>query len=563
MSEFPIRSGVVHIGRNPDCEVHLDNSAVSRRHARILHDARGFSIEDLKSSNGTKVNGTLIKGKTRLYSGDVIQICGLEFVFESHRAEAQPPFEQLRGKKINSAYLDDTPPERPINVTSQIDMRSTPNPTVGSRDAASLIRSLTTKLEVMMHMMKNLGRIIDSRELLPQFLDNLLKLFPQADYSCILAPQASGQLELIDFKAHDEKVSDPFKISRSIPQTVFETHTAILSDDLRDDVRFNVTDSLVHSRICSIMAVPIIDQAGGEPLGVIQIDSRTSGRPFTATDLDLLVSIANQVAVYHENLRFHEIKRHEEIIEQEMAVAYQVQRGFLPSGKPILESYEFFDFYQPAKYIGGDYFDYIPLPDGRLAIVLADVSGKGISAALLMAKLSAEVRFSLMTAKALPEAMARLNRSYCDSQWGNRFITLALTVIDPVSDQLHLLNAGHLFPIRRGADGVIEEIGEGRQGFPIGIVPDAEYEEVTISLKPNETLFFMSDGITDAMNSLGEYFELARVYRVLQTRKRNTATVMGALLIDEVRQFVGATAQSDDQCLVVVGKVGETPSAPK
>lgn len=557
--EFPILSGSVLLGRNADCDIRLDHGGVSRRHAKIMLLSSGYFIEDLQSSNGTRVNDNLIEETVRLFDGDRISICDLEFVFVCEKPTSQRSPAGIVKRRYDAALLDDDPTSRPLNVTSQIDLAEntilTRPSSLRPDDYAHHIQVLQTKLDVMLQMMKNLGKVIKLRELLPSLLENLLRLFPQADFSCYMAPNpADGQLELVDFVSKAPPSGVPFKISRSIPQRVFESRTAILSDDIQDDSRFDPTDSLLHSRICSIMAVPVIAQSSDSIVGVIQIDSRSSGRPFNDIDLDLLVSIASQIAVYQENLFYQDVKHNEEMMSQEMSVAHKVQRGFLPYRRPEVTAYEFFDFYKPAKYLGGDYFDYIPLPDGRLGIVLGDVAGKGISAALLMAKLSSEVRFSLLTESSLTDAMSRLNKVYCDPQLENRFITVAMAVINPARHELRLVNAGHVYPIRRFSDGMFEEIGTGRQGFPIGIVPDAAYEEITFSIKPGESVLFMSDGITDAMNAAGEYFELERVQKSISSPKPLTPVEIGRRLIDDVHQFVGATPQSDDQCLVIFGR---------
>lgn len=557
--EFPILTDSVLLGRSADCDIHLDHGGVSRRHAKIMLLSSGYFIEDLQSSNGTRVNDNLIEETVRLFDGDRISICDLEFVFVCEKPSSQRSAAGIVKKRYDAALLEDEPTNRRLNVTSQISLADN---TIISRptslrpdDYAHHIQVLQTKLDVMLQMMKNLGKVVKLRELLPSLLENLLRLFPQADFTCYVAPNSvSGQLELIDFISKTPPSGVPFKISRLIPQRVFETRTAILSDDIQDDDRFNPTDSLLHSRICSIMAVPVIAQSSGAVVGVIQIDSRNSGCPFNDIDLDLLVSIASQIAVYQENLYYQDVKHNEEMMSQEMSVAHKVQRGFLPYRRPEVTAYEFFDFYKPAKYLGGDYFDYIPFPDGRLGIVLGDVAGKGISAALLMAKLSSEVRFSLLTESRLPDAMSRLNQVYCDPQLENRFITVAMAVIDPVRHELRLVNAGHVYPIRRSADGTLEEIGTGRQGFPIGIVPEAEYEEITLSIKPGESVLFMSDGITDAMNAAGEYFELERVQKSLSISEPLSPAEIGRRLMEDVHQFVGATPQSDDQCLVIFGR---------
>ena len=133
----------------------------------------------------------------------------------------------------------------------------------------------------------------------------------------------------------------------------------------------------------------------GEALGVIQLDALDPLNRFRQEDLDVLASVASQAAFAIENAQLHEAAMHDQALRRELAVAHEVQRGFLPAAAPHIPGYDFFEFYQPANQLGGDYYDYIELPGGRLAVVVADVSGKGISAALLMAKLSAETRFCL------------------------------------------------------------------------------------------------------------------------------------------------------------------------
>ena len=557
--EYPLNKNIILLGRGADCDIRLDYGAVSRHHAKISLLADGFFLEDLQSSNGTQVNDASAVGSVRLYNGDRIAICDLEFVFVCDIPGSQRPAVRPRKRWANGILLDDTPPERPINVISQINLSdaSGANRTVTLHpdDYEQHIQTLQTKLDVMLRLMKDLGTVFNQQELLPQFLENLLKLFPQADFSCYFAPdEATGQLELIDFQAKERFDEASLRISRSVLRQVFETRTAILSNDTQDDTRFDPTDSLLYSRICSMMVVPVIAPSVEEVAGVIQIDSRSSGRPFTNVDLDLLVSIASQIAVYQENLRYQEVRHNEEMMSQELSVAHTVQRSFLPYRRPEVSDYEFFDFYKPAQYLGGDYFDYIPLQDGRLGMVLADVAGKGISAALLMAKLSSEVRFSLLTESRLTDAMGRLNRVYCDPLLENRFVTVVMAVIDPTRHEMRLVNAGHVYPIRRFADGNIEEIGTGRQGFPIGVEATTQYEEILLTIEPGQSVFFMSDGIPDAMNADGDYFDLSRVFQVLSTPEALSPVEIGQRLIDEVHRFVGVTPQSDDQCLVILGQ---------
>jgi len=558
VKEFAVPEPSAVIGRNPDCEIQLNNNTISRRHARIGSDSLRFWIEDLGSSNGTLVNGESFVGKKTLYDGDAVRFGHLDFIFESGLAKAHRPSEPDDNRNFFWSILSDEEPDHPFSVDTLFDL-NTPSssrvPQSTSLNLAAQVAALQAKLDVITRLIKSLGRMNDSGELLSQFLENLLGLYPQADFSSLLAPnRQTKQLEIIDFKARHKRAIPNFRICRSLPQMVFREKKALLSNDIAMDDRFNVSDSMIQCRICSIMAVPIMEPSEEEPLAVIQIDARSTGRKFTDVDLDLLVEIANLIGVYHENLRYQEIRHQEEKLSQEMSVAHQVQQGFLPKKKPELDRYEFYDFYRPAKYLGGDYFDYIPMPDGRIAVILGDVSGKGISAALLMAKLSSEVRFSLLLEKTLPAAMKRINSVYCGPEWGGRFVTLALAVLDPEKNRLSLLNAGHLYPLCRHPNGTVEEIGVDCQGFPIGIMPDAEYEEITYDLKPRDSVLLMSDGLTDAMDSAGQYFEMKRILACLEESRENGAAVIGTKLMEAVHQYAGETPQSDDQCLVVLGR---------
>lgn len=234
-----------------------------------------------------------------------------------------------------------------------------------------------------------------------------------------------------------------------------------------------------------------------------------------------------------------------------MELATQVQRGFLPVELPNVENYEFYDYYCPAKFVGGDYFDYVPLPDGRFAALLGDVSGKGISASLLMAKLSSEARYGLLLEKNYAAVMERLNRVYSENRWGDRFITFVLTILEPETGTLRVYNAGHLYPTVAKSDGTVEFIGEGRNGFPLGVVPDATYEEVVYQLEPGDAVALMSDGFPDAMNVDERALGARGVTDLFRNPDGLDAVRLGRRFVVGVLDYVGGARQVDDQCLVV------------
>lgn len=558
-----IRSDSIVVGRHPYCDVVLNNNAVSREHARLTKRGDGVYVEDLHSRNGVWVNGVKIAEPTRIYSRDSLQVGDATLVFYSDSPLAVR--ETIRAEQLrqNSLCWRDGEQDRP-NITSQLTLNSSSSfcdDAVANRRTACEyereIRLLEERVRVLLDFARILGKADDISDLTPRFLTNILRLFPSADSACVLAPDAKEStakrpvLKLVHYKRRDEESDEPFRVSRAIVKHVVATRSAVVSDAAFEDSRFDSSESIVRSHICSVMAAPICDVATNEILGVIQIDARKNGRRFEQDELKLLVAVANQIAVYVENQSYRDARVREKMERREMEFATQVQRGFLPIELPKVENYDFYDYYCPAKFVGGDYFDYVPLPDGKLAILLGDVSGKGISASLLMAKLSSEARYGLLLEKKYAAVMERLNRVYSENRWGDRFVTFVLAILEPETGTLRVYNAGHLYPIVAKTDGTVEFIGEGRNGFPLGVIPDATYEETVYRMAPGDAVALMSDGLPDAINSDDQALGGRGVSELFRNPDGLAAAPLGRRLVVGVLEYVGGAQQVDDQCLVV------------
>jgi len=314
-----------------------------------------------------------------------------------------------------------------------------------------------------------------------------------------------------------------------------------------------MSESIVDFHIRSMICAPLV-AGDGEALGVIQLDALNRRNRFEQADLEMLASVASQAAFAIENAQLHESAMRDEAMKQELAVAHEVQRGFLPTAAPRIPEYDFFEFYEPANQLGGDYYDYVELPGGRLAVVVADVSGKGISASLLMAKLSAETRYCLASEPDPSQAVARLNRAFCDSVWEDRFVTMVLAVLDPRRHEVTVVNAGHLPPLLRRGRNAVSPIGVGDAGLPVGVKREADYKEVKMQLAPGEALVLYTDGITEAMNAGDELYGLPRLLMLLES-DIDRVSLLGRRILDDVKRFVGARSQSDDMCLTCFGRV--------
>ncbi len=345
---------------------------------------------------------------------------------------------------------------------------------------------------------------------------------------------------------------DAIRISRTIVRQVMETKEAILSADATQDSQFAMSESIADFRIRAMMCAPLIS-SDGRALGVIQVDTMDQRSRFQQDDLEVLASVASQAAFAVENAQFHEQALQSKQLERDLQLAHRVQQGFLPDKGPDIPGYEFFNYYNPASEVGGDSYDYVPLPGNRLAVIVADVSGKGVSAALLMAKCSSEARYLLASQDSPAKAISKLAAGFGGRGWDDRFITFILQVLNFETHKVTIVNAGHMAPFLRHADGTVEEVGEEYTGVPVGVDDEFEYEQFEIDLKPGETLTSFTDGFSEAQNAKDEFYGMERL---LEQHKAPISGVqeLGDRVVNEVSQFVGNHKQFDDMCLLCFGR---------
>jgi serine phosphatase RsbU (regulator of sigma subunit) len=354
-------------------------------------------------------------------------------------------------------------------------------------------------------------------------------------------------------KARRPDADDSVPVSKTVSEHAMQHRQAVLSADATRDKRFDSSESLLELQIRSVMCAPLLEQSR-PALGVIQVSTNSLAQPFSSDDLDLLASVATQCALAVANAKLHESLLEQRDMERELDFATQVQLGFLPSEPPKIAGYEFADCYEPAHRVGGDYFDYIRLPNGNLAVAIGDVAGKGIPAALLMARLNASARYHLLSATSASEALSSLNSELMTSGLGFRFITLLLAVIDPQKHELRVANAGHLPPLLRSARGMVGPIGQKSSGMPLGISATQSYQELVVPIEVNDTLLFYTDGVTEAMNAQQQIYGRERLMDVFAKGTEAVNKLVPALM-EDVERFYGARAQRDDVCMVAVRRV--------
>ena len=285
------------------------------------------------------------------------------------------------------------------------------------------------------------------------------------------------------------------------------------------------------------------------------------------TTSNCMVAIAGPVSVAIENARLHALAVKQADMEREAQDARAVQLALIPEKKPHLPGYEFWHFYEPARSVGGDYFDYRPIPRSetpfdqppdRWAVAIGDVSGKGMPAALLMARLSSEVRLLIQTELDPARVVDRLNRDLCASRTDERFITFLLVLLDGERHELTVVNAGHMGPMIRRSDGRIEVIGEEQSGPPLGIMEDQVYEAMITSINSGDVVLLYTDGVNEALDNEGRLFGIELLKQTLATAPTEVGKV-GESILNAVRHHVAGRTQSDDITLLCFGRSSAYP----
>jgi serine phosphatase RsbU (regulator of sigma subunit)/pSer/pThr/pTyr-binding forkhead associated (FHA) protein len=546
--QFELMGERAVIGRSTECEVPLDVPAISRRHAMILQDQGLYFVEDLQSRNGTYLNDQRVVDRVPLRDGDQLMICDQMLRFHSG------PRSDLGG---GSGSLDESSLAELIDDTTAGAGRASVMATFdvsGGSASWRMSAKPEVKLAALIEISNSLGKTFSVHEILPKLLDSLFKIFVQADRGfVVMRPRPDGPLVPVAVKSRRESDDERMRISRTIVEEAMTSRKAILSADAASDERFGMAQSIADFSIRSMICAPMLG-ADGEPMGVIQIDTLNQRSRFTDEDLEVLAGVASHAAVAIDAAKMHEQVVAQQALQTELELAHRMQRDLLPKKPPQVPGYFFFDYYQSARQVGGDYYDYIYLPGGRFAVIVGDVAGKGVPAALLMARLSADVRFSLASETDLARAVQQINEGFAHHDWSDRFVTMIASVINPQTNELTIVNAGHMAPLLRKHSGSVLEIGEEEAGLPLGVAAGFEYQSHKLVLDPGDVVTIFTDGFSEAMNSARELYGIERLKGQIRTPSVHVAD-FGQHILDDVSRFVDGFAQSDDMCLVCFGRV--------
>ena len=301
--------------------------------------------------------------------------------------------------------------------------------------------------------------------------------------------------------------------------------------------------------IRSVLAVPLsVDEH--EVFGLVYADSPTYESTFTEEHLNILTTLASVASIRVENASLLEARFDRERMEHELKLATEIQQRFQPSVMPIVEGYEFQGISFSCYEIGGDYYDFIMRHDDKMFVALGDVSGKGTAAALLMSSLHAAIHAQVSAKSSLEETVTSVNRYLAHNTPANRFVTLFIAELDLLNGSLKYINAGHNPPLIAHADGRMVQLDSG--GFPLGIMPDAEYEVGNTQLLPGEAIVIYSDGVSEANNLKGDEFGIERLSEVVKKNLSASASGLRDKVESALSSFTQTAPVGDDITLVIV-----------
>jgi serine phosphatase RsbU (regulator of sigma subunit) len=362
----------------------------------------------------------------------------------------------------------------------------------------------------------------------------------QADRGVLLTAEGDDLV----VRAHK---GEGFRISTAVRDRVLNSGHSILVRDTSIDDALRERRSIVEQHIRTLMAVPL--QTRDKIIGIIYVDSPSLLREFTKDDLNLLTVMANVAAIRIEHTRFAEIEQARQLLARDLDQAAEIQRGILPSVAPAVRGLDVAGHNAACRTVGGDYYDFFRYGASRIAMVLGDVSGKGMPASLLMMGLQSRVQVLIEDPRSLADVMTRLNRITSANLPSNRFITLFFCILDGDTGELMFCNAGHNPPLIVRADGTYQLLKGG--GPVLGIIPSVSYVEYHESLDPGDVLVIYSDGVTEATNPAGEEFDTGGLAQAVTSARYEPAETIIAEINDAVLKYTGGAPPSDDVTLIV------------
>ncbi len=542
---YILRDEAVTLGRSASCTIQMADKRSSRHHTVLRMQRNSYVAEDLGSKNGTLLNEDPLVGRVLLKSGDRIQVGDTVLVFErEHDSDSFNAVDVSGSGRVRMVKEEISASREERRMESSTGSGVMPEPV-----EAGVLRDPFERLKVLYQVADSIRSMMNTEELLEHILDILWRVVKPTRGVILLVDEVENVLEPVVVRSNSGDTEE-ITISQGIVERAMSEQVAILVSDAVSDLRFSANESVALSRIRSAICAPLVVKE--QVLGVIYVDTQELDLvSYTNDELELLSGIANQAALAISNSRLYQQSMHQQAIDRELEIARNIQTNLLPKSFPHTPGVEMAAMSLPARKVGGDFYDFIRLEDGRIAIVVADVSGKGVAAAILTATIRASVRMEthLGGRHGVAGVVGAVNRWTCRDASNNMFATMFYGVLNPGDMSFEFTNAGHVYPVIFRANGDIIPLETG--GCFLGIMEMVDYQSDFVTFAPGDMLVIYTDGITDSHNAENEVFGLDRLMEVARNNRGKSAVEVRDSIHTATLQFRGQHEQFDDLTLLV------------
>jgi serine phosphatase RsbU (regulator of sigma subunit)/pSer/pThr/pTyr-binding forkhead associated (FHA) protein len=530
---------VTTIGRSSMNDLPIADKMLSRQHARIVRDSNGgLSVEDLGSRNGTFVNGDRLTAITPLKPGDRITVGGVTLKVESESTT------RVRIDAAEEEALDNTI----LKASAELLRKHTEtDPRLPAEQLSKLVESLRVVNELTIELLRDVS--VD--ELLKFLMDKVFETLKPDRCVVLLRHSVSNELIPAIIRVAEGISAEEIRLSRTLVASVVEKRNGLLLMDTNVGNEVSLADSIRLSGIKSVLAAPLENE--GQVVGLIYVDSRMGHRSFEEADLRLLTSLANVAAAKIQNARLMAEAAEKKQMDREFALAREIQQRLLPENPPEIAGWELYGSNIPSRQVSGDYFDFRLRPDGKTYAAIADVCGKGVGPALLMASLQASFHAWADEDVPVPEMTGRLSEAISRRTGPDRFITFFLVLLDPKTGEIEYTNAGHNPGLLRRRDGKVEELAS--HGLPLALFPGKPYGSSRLVLEPGEVLVLYTDGVTEANDPKGNEFGMPRLKEFLAGQPDAEVAEIDARLSRQLEEHAAGEAFADDRTLVMIRRL--------
>ncbi len=521
------------IGRSSASDLVLADQFLSRRHTRLYLAGSTLFVEDLGSRNGTLLNGSPVTQPAAVKPGDVIKLSGSSIAIQVGATVEPPPLSSLGMQTVIFKAS-----EMVLNATTTDSSR------IVGEDA---LRRYADRLRLLNEVHQALGRSSALNELLDLILDRAFEhLHPEQ--GAIFLKRPNGAFERVAGRSLGGAEGE-YLVSRSLVREVTEKQIAALVLDAQTDQRFSDADSVRIYGIQSLLAAPLLDPEGS--LGMIVLTSRLQTKQFSEEDLELLVSLASVAALRIRNVALAEEAAERRQLEEEVALARRIQISALPLQLPEIPGYELHAGNLPSRRVSGDYYEVLTRRDGEeCVLMIADISGKGLAAALLAATLEALSASPIHAGLPPEEICDQLARLLYARTPPEKYATAFFAVLQPGAGTLRYVNAGHNPGLLLRRSGEVEQLGA--TGPPLGLLPASRYDAAEVTLDGGNLLLLYTDGLTEACNPGDEEFGLDRLTEVCLRHRGDGLRELAREIEADLERFVRGVPFEDDRTFVLL-----------